>query len=80
MRIEDSCQRHRRRRIEFDWRPGELVVGPKRRDSAVIGGLSAGDLDAVKAWVASDCEGPQPRLTGARPKDDAPEGKVPVTQ
>lgn len=76
MENENPRQRHSRRKDEFNWRPGELVVGPKRRDSGVIGVLSAHNLDAVKAWIGSGCEGPQPRPTAFQDFELAQTGRA----
>jgi hypothetical protein len=76
MRIENSRHRHRRRRDDvFDWRPGERVEGPNlvagktQRGVPVIRALSAHELVDVKVWIASGCEGPQPKPSSARAID-----------
>jgi hypothetical protein len=79
MEMKNSHQReHRQSLAEFDWRPGEIVGGPKRQRSdgcpmsSVIGELTARELDDVKIWIANGGEGPQPTGTAAETKGKAP--------
>ena len=41
--------------------PNAAAEAAEREAFAVIGELGGGELAAVKAWIASGCEGPQPR-------------------